>query len=686
MQRPEVTKARPGGTVQVAVLAVLLALATGLAAAWTGARGEEIPGLPSAGEVVAHAGPALRGLSLGVATAAVAVLLRLVVLRPHRRDGTLDARSRRLLRTAGAAFVGWAVLAALQSIVTASDLLAVPPAAVATSPLYADAVAASAAVRGLLIVSALAAAAAWVCFASATLAGAGPALALAMVAAVQPALSGHASGTAQHSVLLATTTIHAVSALTWTGMTAAVWMSVVTSSAPSDAAWRAQRRVSTAAASLVLLSGLGNGAAQLSSPGDLLSTRYGQLVLVKAALMAMALGLASALARSHGPPAAGRRPLVIRAGAETAVLLTTMGLGAALALSAPPRRPLVLPTAGERAAGFAFPPAPSWHDVVVDVRLDAVFLIACLLMASLYASGLLRLYRRGDRWPPGRSIAWFGGVAVLAWLTNFGISQYANVAAGFHMAQHMVLTMLVPILLVLGSPVTLALRALTPSPAGRWGAREWLVRGLGSRPLKVLTHPAVVLVLYFVGLYGLYLTSAFASLMGSHAGHVLMQVHFVVSGYLFYWILIGVDPRPRPLPYLYRFMIMVIASALHGFFAVVIMMSGAPLAPEWFAKVQPPWIDDLLADTVNGGQAAWAMGEFPLAVVAITLAIQWARDEDRAARRIDRRAVQTGDAERHAYNAYLAELATGRQRGAGRPQALKHEDRVKDAFTTPGTG
>ena len=53
-----------------------------------------------------------------------------------------------------------------------------------------------------------------------------------------------------------------------------------------------------------------------------------------------------------------------------------------------------------------------------------------------------------------------------------------------HMAQHMILGMLVPILLVLGAPVTLALRALPPAgpnrppgaagmAAGRRCTRHW---------------------------------------------------------------------------------------------------------------------------------------------------------------------------------------------------------------------
>ena len=660
----------------VAPLAVVLAVgcAAVVAAAgvrWSGADGPDDGELPRAGDLVEFAGPVLRSLGLTAGTMATALLLTVLVLQRHGRDGSIERNERSVLRTTSWALAAWAGIAGAQSLVASAYLLAVPIPQLLAGGRWSETVAASGAVRGWVVVAVLAGTAAAICATSTTVIGPALALLLALGAVVQPTLNGHGGGTTQHAVLLATTGIHGVAAVLWAGMTGALWLALLHPRVASPDALRRQRRVSTVAAAMLILSGLGNGVAQVGSPSDLLATGYGQLVLLKLVLTSacVAVGLTLARALAGDGLLLARRGLTARAGLETVVLLVTMGVGSALALSPPTRTADPLSTAGERAAGFAFPPVPDWHSVVLELRPDAVFFLVTVALAVTYALGLARLRRRGHHWPPGRSVAWFSGVALLFWLTNFGIARYANVAPGFHMGQHMVLTMLVPILLVLGAPVTLALRALHPGQGGQWGPREWLVRFLGSRALAILTQPAVVLVLYVSGLYGLYLTSAFATLMSSHTGHVLMQAHFLVSGYLFYWILIGTDPRPQPLPYLYRFVVMMIASALHGFFAVVIMMSGRPLAPEWFALVRPPWIEDLLSDTTMGGQLAWAMGELPLALVAVTLAVQWSRDEDRQARRLDRRAERTGDADLRAYNAYLAALATGERRTPGRPPA-----------------
>jgi putative copper resistance protein D len=72
----------------------------------------------------------------------------------------------------------------------------------------------------------------------------------------------------------------------------------------------------------------------------------------------------------------------------------------------------------------------------------------------------VRLRRRGDAWPIGRTISRAAGLVSIVAVTMTGIATYSPVLFSMHMIQHMVLSMLTPILLVLGAPVTLALRAL----------------------------------------------------------------------------------------------------------------------------------------------------------------------------------------------------------------------------------
>jgi cytochrome c oxidase assembly factor CtaG len=220
------------------------------------------------------------------------------------------------------------------------------------------------------------------------------------------------------------------------------------------------------------------------------------------------------------------------------------------------------------------------------------------------------------------------------------------------------LSMLVPILLVLGAPVTLALRALPA--AGRDdppGMREWLLAALHSHLSRFLTNPVVATVLFVAGFYGLYLSNLFDTTVSSHAGHVAMNVHFLLSGYLFYWVVIGVDPTPRPIPPLAKVAVVFASLPLHAFFGVVLMGTRIVLGADYYGSLGLAWHTDLLGDQRLGGGIAWAAGELPLVLVMIALLVQWARSDARTARRLDRAAERDDDAELAAYNAMLAELA-----------------------------
>ena len=645
------------------------------AKAWTLVGLPSIAGLPDAGALVTVGSPVLRALTTAAGVATLALLVLALSVDPARKGGTLSRLGRRDATLAARAAGAWTVLAVLQAMWVFADVLAMPVPQAWSPGMVAAFWWEVPQIRALILVALLAAVAAAIASVSTRVVGVGVATALSGIAIVVPTVSGHASGTSAHALLLASGTAHALAASVWVAIVAALFLVAARGQPELAPVVSRLARVAVVAAIVLAISGIGNTVAQLNTWSELASTTYGRIVLIKAAALILA-ALAGYIAQRRllpaQPPTAGlRRRYAAVAAVEGLALLVAFGAGSALATSAPPRIPIDLPTLAETLAGFAFPAPPTFTNVVLSLRLDPLFLIAGLAAGVLYVAAVIRLRRRGDAWPWGRTISWLLGIGAFLWATNAGISAYANIAAGLHMGQHMALTMLIPILLVMGAPATLALRALRPRSGPGWGPREWLVYLLHCPAAVILTNPLVVMVLYFAGLYGLYLSGLFGTLMGSHVGHVAMQTHFVLSGYLFYWILIGIDPRPRLLPYWQRFMLLIISSALHGFFAVIIMMSEAPVAVEWFSAVRPPWVTDLLQDTVLGGQAAWAIGEFPLLIVAIALAVQWSRSDERDARRMDRQADRDGGQELASYNAYLAQLnsrATARDRSSN-PEA-----------------
>jgi putative copper resistance protein D len=227
-----------------------------------------------------------------------------------------------------------------------------------------------------------------------------------------------------------------------------------------------------------------------------------------------------------------------------------------------------------------------------------------------------------------------------------------------HMAAHMLLSMLTPVLLVLGAPVTLALRALPAAGRGDApGPREWLLAALHSRVSRFFTNPIIATVVFVAGFYGLYFGGIFAAAASNHAGHVAMNLHFVLSGYLFYWVVIGIDPTPRPVQPLVKLAMVFGSLPLHAFFGVVLMSMNTVLAESFYRSLQLSWQTDLLGDQRTGGGIAWAAGEVPLVVVMLALLVQWTRSDRRTATRLDRAADRDDDADLTAYNAMLKQLA-----------------------------
>jgi putative membrane protein len=225
-----------------------------------------------------------------------------------------------------------------------------------------------------------------------------------------------------------------------------------------------------------------------------------------------------------------------------------------------------------------------------------------------------------------------------------------------HMTQHMVLSLITPLLLLLGAPVTLALRTL-PRGTGAAGApRALLLDALHSRFARFVAHPLFTVPLFIASLYGVYFTPLFDALMGSPVGHQLMLTHFVVTGLLFFGPIVGQDPWPRTLSHPGRLLELFLPVPFHAFFGVAIMMAGS-LVVTTFSEPPSGWGIDPLRDQGEAGGIVWAFGELPTVLVLAVVFFSWASSEERRGRAVDRTADRTDDAEREAYNARLRALA-----------------------------
>ncbi len=490
-------------------------------------------------------------------------------------------------------------------------------------------------------------------------------LTAATVAALLPmSLQGHAANApGDHETAISAYGLHIVFAAIWLGgLVALVLFGVDTRGQRLVDLVRRYSSIALACYAVVALTGVISAAIRLGSWGALL-TPYGALIVVKS-LALLAAGAFGALYRLVLIPRLGgergpRTFFTVVAG-ELVVLGVASGFAAALSLSAPPDLPVApLTTPAEILTGLPLPPPPSFSTIVTLWRPDLLWILVCATLLFGYLAGVVRLRRRGDRWPLGRTILWTAGVLTLFWLTSGALNAYEQVLFSSHMMLHMALTMLVPLLLVPAAPITLALRAIRPRRDGTRGVREWILVVVHSRLSAVLTNPIVAGVLFAGSLVVFYYSPLFSWATTDHVGHEWMTAHFLVTGYLFVQSLIGVDPSPVRFPYPLRLLILLATMAFHAFFGLALLQSQGLLLADWYGAMG--WGTSALVDQQAAGGIAWSVGEIPTLALAIAVAVAWSRSDDRESRRTDRAADRDGDSDLKAYNEMLARL--GRERG-----------------------
>ncbi len=492
-----------------------------------------------------------------------------------------------------------------------------------------------------------------------------------VVAGVLPvALLGHTGSAEGHETAVTAMGLHLLGAGVWLG--GLVTLVVARGTLAGDALVTVVRRwsdLALAAVVLVALSGVANATTRVASLDDLAS-RYGLLLVTKTVLVA-GLVVAGWWHRRHLVPrlAEGRARTFWRLVAgEVVVLGATVGVAVALAGTPPPVSDSEAPpqwSPAEVLVGFEVPPEQTPLRLLSQWRPDLLWVVVVAGLAVGYLAGVRRLHRRGDAWPLWRTLLWLAGLAVVLLVTSSGLSTYGRWLFSTHMLQHMTMSMVAPLLLVPAAPVTLALRALRPRGDGSRGAREWLLWGLHTPVARTLTHPVVAAALFAGSLVVFYYSPLFGLALRTHYGHEAMHVHFLLSGYLFVWSLVGTDPGVRRTPYPLRLLILFATIAFHAFFSVALMDATTVLQPDYWQTVAADrgWGRDPLADQRYGAALAWGVGEVPTILIAVLVAIRWVQDDDREARRRDRKASRDDDADLRAYNEMLARLQEQDRRG-----------------------
>ena len=479
-------------------------------------------------------------------------------------------------------------------------------------------------------------------------------LLIALIAITAPVFQSHGSSSGNHGLAIGALIIHVIALSFWVG---GLFGLTQLNKAQKLIALPRFSEIALWSAITVVISGAATAWTRLDSL-QAWQSKYGVITLVKISLAFILVGFGALHRRWI---IKSDYPSIFRLiTAELGVMFTTVFVGSWLSTVNPPEREIVSSPA-LLVTGIQMPAPPTLSRVLLGYEADGLMLGLLIFVVALYIKGVVILTRRGDKWPVGRTIAFALGISAVDFATSGGLGLYSHFAFANHMMAHMVLGMIAPIGIVLGAPITLALRTL---PLGRnqqeSGIRGTFIELLHSKLSKFYTNPVVALVIFDGSLFALYFTPLFGNIMQGHSGHFFMSLHFLLAGFLFFQVLIGIDPLPRKVPHIAKIIVIFAAMSIHAFFSISVMSATTLLDNGYFELLQRPWATDLLADQKLGGAIGWAMGEVPILLALLATFLQWLKADKNEAARIDRaadRAAAMGEDDDLArYNRYLAQL------------------------------
>lgn len=488
--------------------------------------------------------------------------------------------------------------------------------------------------------------------------------ALAVAALLPPLVTAHVSSDTGHDVSTSALLLHVPAAVVWLGtLVALAWRAGGWSPAVADR----YRRLATWCWLVLAASGLVDAFSLVPASG--VASGYGLLLAGKVVLVggvgwlgwrlrgrAMAkrprrraaverLPARNVAARLHGRDAATRLhgragPERLRGRAspgrlrlavvEVLVLAATFGASVGLTHLAPPGLVGQPVSADQTLLGYDLAGPPTLLRLAFDWRVDPIFLALVVLLAAGYLTGLRRLRFRQRPWPASRTAAWFGGCAVLLVATCSGVGRYAAAMFSVHLAAHMLVGMVAPVLLALGAPVGLAASVL-PRTGGLWRCLRALRDSTG---LRWASHPAVAATLFAAAPFLLYFTDLFDLAARFHWAHVGTNLAFLALGYLFAWVAVGPDPLPREVPQLARLGMLLAAMPFDVLFGALVIgshriLGNGAAGANMYSALGLPWVPSLAADQRLAGALALVLGELALLIALVALVVGWRRAEHR---------------------------------------------------------
>ena len=257
---------------------------------------------------------------------------------------------------------------------------------------------------------------------------------------------------------------------------------------------------------------------------------------------------------------------------------------------------------------------------------DPWILASLSLALGFYLTGLLRIASsvRSKLLGARRCLSFIAGIATLFVVLISPLDGLDDQLFSAHMAQHMVLMMVAPPLLLFGRPALAWLWAL-PLPARRMIGRVWVKTGLGHF-LHEIGRPAAVWILCSAALWFWHIPAPFGWSLANEKVHALEHMCFFGTSLLF-WSLVLEPIAKRRIDYGVAIVFVVTFGLQMGLMGALLTFAGHPLYAA-YSQTTEQWGLSPLEDQQLGGLSMW----IPASLIHLTtlgvLVAAWMRQDE----------------------------------------------------------
>ena len=277
-------------------------------------------------------------------------------------------------------------------------------------------------------------------------------------------------------------------------------------------------------------------------------------------------------------------------------------------------------------------PAPTLPGVLFEWSFDPL-VVAGIAVAALvfgWAARRVRDRHTANPHPVYRSWLFMGGLVAIGLALVSPVEAYEGQLFSVHMVQHMLLELVAAPLLLAGAPITLALRASSPT----W--RRRLLAVLRSRIVHVVSFPIVAWLLFAGVNWGWHFSTLYDQALENDLLHYVQHASFLGAALLFWWPVIGADPSPWRLPHPVRLLYLFLAMPQNSFLGVALMSASTVMYPHYVTNLRE-WGPAPLEDQQLGGVIMWVVGDVVFLAGMAVVIVLWMRHEERRTVRLDAR-------------------------------------------------